>query len=697
MKDHDKALIALKKAMESEHDMREQCRDSDHFINKKDGQWEPEIVSRMSGRPRYTFDKVNPAIDQVMGEIRSNDFTLRAMPAGDGADKRTAQTVDGLIRNIINLSNANLTFDNMAEQMIGVGFSAVEILNDYVDSDCFDQDLLIKPIYDAHNRVYFDDNSKELDRSDAGWVMVLEEVTKEEYVKLWPKGSGMSISKEQSNDAYYYKPDSVTVGRLLYKKPESKTLVKMSDGTVFERDEEFNMVEDELAQMGITVVQERKRKVDIVYQRYMDGQGWLDDAEETVFRLLPVVPFYANFRLSEGKVIYRSLTQFAMDAQRGYNYARSKQVEEVALSPKPKYWMTPDQARGHERSLRTMNTNTDPVQFFNPDPNLPGAPQFLGGSIVNQGLTMVALDSKNDISEGLGLFGASMGDNPNLQSGVAINSQIDRGNNGTIKYFASVEAALNYLGKVLIDAIPRVYDATRTVRIIGEDGTSDMVEINKSIIDQQTGQLVTINDLTAGKYDITCDIGAAFKNRQDEASEMFANMVQAVPEISQLGLDVWLSNINAPGFDKVAERARFMALQNGMIPEEQMTDEELQAAQSAKEQPAEPDANMVLAQAEMQKAQADMLAQQIKQQELQLRAADVQAKYQGQAEKLQSETALNMAKVEQGQQKLDIDSQKILNDMALKLTELEQKYNTQLNGEVLQNMTVFNPQTGEFE
>jgi hypothetical protein len=140
-----------------------------------------------------------------------------------------------------------------------------------------------------------------------------------------------------------------------------------------------------------------------------------------------------------------------------------------------------------------------------------------------------------------------------------------------------------------------------------------------------------------------------------------------------------------------------MALQNGMIPQEQMTDEELQAAQAAQEQPAEPDANMVLAQAEMQKAQADMLAQQIKQQELQLRAADVQAKYQGQAEKLQSETALNMAKVEQGQQKLDIDSQKIINDMALKLTELEQKYNTQLNGEFMQNMTVFNPQTGEFE
>jgi hypothetical protein len=113
-----------------------------------------------------------------------------------------------------------------------------------------------------------------------------------------------------------------------------------------------------------------------------------------------------------------------------------------------------------------------------------------------------------------------------------------------------------------------------------------------------------------------------------------------------------------------------MALQNGMIPQAQMTDEELAQAQAAQEQPAEPDANMVLAQAEMQKAQADMLAQQIKQQELQLRAADVQAKYQGQAEKLQSETALNMAKVEQGQQSLDLQAQQAQAQQQLNMMKL---------------------------
>lgn len=656
MKKHDKALIELSKSIEAEYDMREQCRDSDHFINKKDGQWEPEIINRMTGRPRYTFDKVNPIIDQIVGEIRNNDFTLRVSPAGGGSDKKTAAVLDGLIRNIRNISNADLIFDNCAEQMVGVGFAAFEVVHDYYDSDSFDQDLMIKPLFDAHNRVYFDPNSKLPDRSDANWCVVLEEVTKDEYKKLFPDGSQMSISTEQTSNAYYYKPDTITIGRFLYKKSQTVEIVKMSDGKVYEVDKEFDRVVDELAQAGIVEVARRSRKIETVYQRYGDGKDWLDKEEETVFQFIPVVPIYANFRLSEGKVIYRSLTQQLMDEQRVYNYARSREIEEGALAPRAKYWMTADQAEGHESKLSTLNTNTDPVQLFNPDPNLPGAPQQQGGAAINPGLSNIAAAMREDINESAGLFAASMGNNPNVQSGVAIGKQIDRGNNGSSKYFAALETALNYLGMVLIDAIPKVYDSTRQVRIIGDDGSSDNVTINQTVIDNQTGQLVSLNDLSQGKYDVVCDTGASFKNRQDEANEAFTQMAQVFPEVAQMGLDIWLNSITLPGMDKVAERARMMGIQNGVIPQEQMTDEELQMVQQMQQQEQQPDPNMVLAEAEMLKGQAALMGEQNKQAELQLRAADIQAKYQSQNDKLQSETALNLAKVEQGQQKLDQDA-----------------------------------------
>ena len=55
LEDHGKAIIGLKEAMDSEQDQRDQVRDSDHFLNKKDGQWEPYIWNQRQGRPRYTL------------------------------------------------------------------------------------------------------------------------------------------------------------------------------------------------------------------------------------------------------------------------------------------------------------------------------------------------------------------------------------------------------------------------------------------------------------------------------------------------------------------------------------------------------------------------------------------------------------------------------------------------------------------
>ena len=388
-----------------------------------------------------------------------------------------------------------------------------------------------------------------------------------------------------------------------------------------------------------------------------------------------------------------------MDIQRVHNYAFSQQVIETALAPRPKYWMTKEQAAGNLKSLQTMNTNLDPVQTYT---HVAGQnpPTYMGGSIVNPGLQTLVDQTNSGINQAAGLFGANMGNNPNLQSGIALEKQVDQGNNGIDKWFEAIEAMLLYAGRVTVNAIPRVYDSTRQIRILGEDGSSQMVDINRQVIDSQTGQIVTINDLSVGEYDVVCEIGQNYRSKREQAAEEFARIAQVDPAVMELGRDVWFRNLDAPGFDDLAERARQAMLNQGLIPQDQMSEEELAHAQAAAQaNQNKPDPAMLLAQAEMTKAQADMLGEQNKQAELQLRAADIQAKYQSQNDKLQSETALNLAKVNQGQQKLDQDAHKMINDLAIKLTDLEQKYNQQLNAEVAENkqVFVFNPKTGSFE
>jgi hypothetical protein len=568
----------LSEAQEAEFDNRIKVREVNHFLKKDDGQWEPSIIQNMSNRPRYTFDKCNPVVDSIAGEMEQAEFGIKVRPAGGDASKDLAKLYDGMIRNIQSLSNAPHIFNASGRKMVESGFDAWRVVNDWADSDSFEQDLFIRKIANAVDRVWFDTGAEMQDMSDANWCFVLQALTKQEYDERFPEGSGQSVTDSRTEEVYTYKPDFIVVGEFIYKKPVTKELVLMSNNAVYEADDKFESVMAELKEKGITEKRRRKKKSHVVMTRLFDGKDWLDSAKETVFSYIPVIPTYGNFDISENKVIYRGVVNNLIDSQRVYNYAQSRAVEEGALAPRAKYWMTRKQAQGNEAQLQTMNTNADPVQIDNHvDGENP--PFWQGGAQINQGLQQTAGDMSQNIVQSSGIFAANQGDAPN-QSGFAIELQQNKGDNSTIKYFKSQEIAICHTAKILVDAIPKVYDTKRQVRILGEDGTSNMETINDEIFDNETQKIVSLNDLRKGKYDVVCDIGPAFKNRQQETARAFLEAAGIDPSLITEASDIWLSNLNVPGFDAIAERKRKVLLENGAIPDSQMTEEEKEAAQA---------------------------------------------------------------------------------------------------------------------
>ena len=665
---HNDVINALRDSQTADEDERAKARECIHFVNKPDGQWEPDVINRLRGKPRYTDDRTNPIVNQIAGEIADAEFTLRAKPAGGDATKQDAQLFDGIIRNIRNISNADLTFNSAARMVTESGLAGWEIGQDYSDGDTFDQDLLIKPINDYAYRVWWDSSSFERTHEDAEFCFKLVYVSKEEYEKRWPDKSPQSIGQSQHDQAYYYKPDVIVIAEFFRRKPIKKTLYKMSNGAVYEDSDEFQMLLDELELAGITIEDERESQDHVVTMRYMDGAQWLDDEEDTVFSVIPIIPAYANFKVVEGKIIYRGAVEKLMDNQRVHNYAFSRNVEEIALKPRNKIFMTETQMEGHEAAISTLNTNMAPVQTYNVDPEAP-PPFFMDTSNVNNAVAQLIEQTDVGMNRNAGLFASNMGENPGLQSGVAIEKQIQRGSIGVQPYFEAIDYAIVKTGKILINTIPKVYDATREVRILNEDGSFDLKTINQVVIDNQTGQPISLNDLSKGNYDVTVDIGSKYKNKQAETSEHFAQLAARDPSIMGLAMDVYFRNINSPGFDEIAERARAQMLLNGTIPLEQMTDEERanyeQEQAQAQQQPQTDPAAMAMAEAEMIKGQADMLnAQnkqaeiQIKAQQLQLEAAKIDLQRQSNVENTQSQTALNLAKIEQEQQKIDLSAQR---------------------------------------
>jgi hypothetical protein len=637
---HQDVMQMLSAAQWADHDNREKAREAHLFVSKRDGQWEPYWWNNNINKPRYTFDMVSPIVDQIAGEIEQAEFDIKVSPAGGSASKDVAEVFDGIIRNLETISNAAYVYSQAARGATTCGYDAWRIVQKYADDNSFHQDLLVEPIGNAIDRVWFDPSAVLQDKSDARYCFVLHPIATDEYYARWPEGSGSSVSDDREGDAYYDKAEVVVIGEILYIEEEDRELALMSNGQVHEITEDFESIRDELMSIGVTEVRRRTRKYKKVCSRLFDANGWLEDDRDTVFCYLPVVPVYANFKILENKTIYYGVVEKLIDSQRVMNYSMSREIEEGALAPRAKYWMTHAQAAGNELQLQTLNTNSDPVQFYNVDPSAPNPPAQQGGAQINPGLRTISEAMRGIIGMTAGMFSSNMGDNPGLQSGVAIERLQNKGDNATHKYFQAVEIAIAHTGKILVSAIPKVYDNERQMRLMYEDGSSEMATINQEVIDGQTGKVVKVNDLSVGTYDVVCKAGPSFRNRQEQTLKTMLDLAQVDPDILKLGGDLLLRNVVSPVADALAERRRAQMLAQGLIPESQLTDEErAQMAQKAQMQGQTQDPAMVLAQAEMAKAQAEQLRSQVELQKLQLETAKIQLEAQKMQLGLQSDQA----------------------------------------------------------
>jgi len=691
---HSNVLIMVKEAQDASNDSRQAARDAKLFLNKRDGQWDPYAITKMNGRFRGTFDMCTPIVDQISGEIEQSDFSLNVSPSGGDSSMDVAKTYDGLIRNIRNVSNADAVFNDASRSNVIGGFDAVEVVQEFVDGDSFDQDLIIKKVPNALDSVWFDLGSVKQDGSDAKWCVKLIAMPAAEYKERFSDGSNQSVGDDRQSTAYFNKADFVTVGQLYYKKKVDIELVRMTNGAVYRADDKFESVQEELAQQGITIEKDnegnekrRKRKSWRVHSRLFDGGKWLKDEEKTVFNDLPIIPIYGNFDIFENKVIYFGKIEKLYDQQRILNYAMSRDIEDGALSPRRKYWATGEQIEGYEATIQTMNTNNDPLQQYNHVDGTP--PPFMQGGIeASQGLQTTIANTQQMISASANSFNALQGNANPMQSGIAGSQQIEQGNIGSIKWFKSLEVMVCQVGKVLINAIPRVYDSTRQVRILEEDGTSSMVTLHQTVFDEQSQQNVELNDLSKGDYDVLCDFGPAFNSQQKETTQAFLDMAAIDPSFLQQGKDIMLKNLAVPGMDQMAERARVELLNAGLIPETQWTDEERQQIQAQQEaaqnQPPQEDPLMIAARAEELKGQADMQSaqnkqaevqgnQQLKMMELQLRDKELNLRQQEFDRAGNAKFNVEAAKIDQGQQKIDQASQQMQIDATFKAQAAQQQ------------------------
>lgn len=574
-------------------DMRFLFADSDN-----QDQWEPAVKARrhMATQPMITINKVHTHWLMIVNQMKENKPSIQVHPTNGEASYEAAQIYEGLIRHIEYKSNAKVAYDIASEQQVGGGIGYVQVITKYADDSTFDQEIYIKEIPDALS-VYLDPHIKKRDGSDAKFAFIYEDMPRREFERKYPNvkvpttnGNQQWVTKDVVKVATYYEKE--TRKEWLYSITNDDGSVKFlreSDITIEER-KLFNEI---IRQNGEGI--DRRRIDKHVIKKYLIGGTEVLEKGIWPGTYIPIARQVGEEVIIEQRLDRKGIVRYMKDAQRAYNYNASAALEYGALQSKSPYLAPVEAINGLENYWATANTenhaylpynsadeqgNAVPTPSKAPAPT--GAPLYMEGmQVANMELMMTS-----------GQYEQTFGEQSQELSGVSIDKRVNQGNRATFHFQDAQANTIQFIGKIIIDLIPKIYDTKRIVRILGEDGSEDQImvdpEAQQAIIQkelEEEAKVKTIFNPNVGKFDVVAECGPSYDTKRNEAFDAMTKLLVAQPALSQVIGDLYMGSADFPGADKLQERMRNWIPPNilgtGPSEQEQAMMAQLQESQAA--------------------------------------------------------------------------------------------------------------------
>lgn len=570
----------FERAYSFDEDNRREMKEDLEF--KVGRQWDPKIVRErdLAGRPTLTINRMKQFIRQVTGDIRLNSPSIKATPTED-SDKEIARIFTGLIRNIEQKSKAKVAYVTAADGAASCGIGHFRITTEYSGDDVFDQDIFIKRIADPLS-VSWDPDSTELTRSDAKYCFVDQFITVAEFKVQYPKAVLTDFEGTNEDLKNWTDQDGkIRLAEYWCKESVERKLGRLDNGEVvfLDDDEEQARIEEQ----GLSVVQEREVNTHKVQFYLLNGAEILEGPVEFPSKHIPIFSVIGEETHIGDEVVRSGIIRDAKDPQRAYNFWRSATTEVISMVPKTPFVGTAKQFKGHEDEWDDANTANQSRLTYTSDPAAP-PPQRQPPAPMPVAMFQETAVTADDMKAVTGIYDSSLGASSAEKSGKAILARERQGDVGTYVYMDNLAMTMEYAGVVLVDLIPKIYDAQRTIRILGEDEAEEFVTINQLGPDDKI-----TNDLTVGKYDVTVKTGPSFSTQRQEARESLMQFMQANPQAAPFIADLVAGNMDWPGAEEIAERLKKL-LPEGMIepdpdapppPPDPQAEQAMQAQQQA--------------------------------------------------------------------------------------------------------------------
>lgn len=535
-------------------------------------QWDPIVLEHRKGLPCLTINTVPQFTAQLVGDWRQSRNAVKVVPAESG-DVEVASIRGDLIRAIEMKSRASRVYDDAFESVVQCGDGAFRIAVEYAKDNVFDQEIAIRPIDDALSCVW-DRMSVDPTGRDARHVFVDDVLPIKEFQRKFGKEADYSGMGDEAKLALrttgWLTEEEARITEYWRMIERDRLLGLFQDGSIHVIDG-ANM--EEVIEKHGNPVRTRISPCMYAQMHLVTGFAILGGPYEYKLSRLPIIRMSGRVVNIAGRRVRYGLVRFMKDSVRLKNFSRSVAAEQLGYAPKAQ-WIAPESAiEGREDEFRKAHLSRDPLLIYNDDASAP--PERLSPPEPQMALLNEAQVHTQDIKDITGIHDASLGIKSNETSGKAIMARQREGDVAALTYYDNGDASVLEGGDVMNQLIGQIYDATRIIRVIGEDESAKLLKINDPM-DPSSPNIAT------GEYDVALTVGTSFTTRRVEAAEAMMNAIQVYPELMGIAGDLVIKAQDWPGAEDLSARLR------KTIPPQLLSPEEQQEAGTQPEQPGLP-------------------------------------------------------------------------------------------------------------
>ena len=447
------------------------------------------------------------------------------MPAGSGADEKSAEYRQARIRAIEYKCKANSVYETAYQHMLEGSYGYWRISRKWTSTDPenWEQEITITSIPNPDS-VLYDPGAKEPDWSDAKWAFVLEPMSREQFRRQWPDAKATDYTSFDHDTApRWIDEKNVLVCEYWRVETETKRQTRTSPRTGKK--------------------QTRTVECKHVKQFFSNGLEILEKNEQpgTEIPIPACVGLERYLPKASGdgseRIIF-SLVRLARDPQMFLAYLLSQEAEVAGLIPKAPYIGYTGQFESDKDAWRTVTKLPHP--FLQVDP----IPDSANGQILPpprresfeadfQSWELAKEATRRAIMAAMGISPlptAAM--RASEKSGVAIQRIQQEQALGSFHFVDNFERAIARCGRIIESWLPEYDEAEKDVTLCFEDDTRRIVRINtpEPVVNPQTGEPEHYL-VEEGEHDVTVSVGPSNQSQRDAASDSINALIPNLPAL----------------------------------------------------------------------------------------------------------------------------------------------------------------------